>query len=323
MIVRVKSLELFFYFLISLFYGYIFILIPHDYFKDRLNYLSYAENYDFFISLKEDSSYLIGEILFLYINKFFSIFFSPENVVYLFVFIVNFTLCFVFFFSYKRKIFPFFILLAYFLLPFGFSYQLGSLRQSLAISIFLFAVCYIKKVNIYLIVISIILGMIHTSFFIVTLFLFADYIFLKFFSEEKLFYRIGLHLFLAVILGLFLSLISNLFSVNKLDDYLEYDSGGGLFFLFFIPFFVANIYRYYKSKAVDYFVFLSIIGVLIYIVLYFLSPISGRVITIFLPFIFLSLINRVDIINICLLIYSLIVGSWLFLNGGYMAIMNI
>ena len=181
MIVRVKSLEFFFYFLISLFYGYIFILIPHHYFKDRANYLLYAENYDFFISLKNGSSYLTGEVLFLYINKFFSIFFSPENIVYLFVFFINFSLCFVFFYSYKRRIFPFLILLAYCFLPFGFSYQLGSLRQSLAISIFLFSVCYIRKINIFLIVISIILGFIHTSFFILTLFLVADYIFLKFF----------------------------------------------------------------------------------------------------------------------------------------------
>lgn len=322
-LVKKSNLISIFNIFLSIIYGYIFILVPHAYFKDRINYLSYAENYDFFISLKEESYYLTSENLFLYINKFLAIFFSSENIVYFFVFFINFTLCFLFYSYSKKTILPFFALLAFFLLPFGFSYQLGSLRQSLAISIFLFAVYYIKKVNLLLILMSILLGFIHTSFFIVTPFLVADYFFLKFFPESKLSYRVGLQSILALIFGLLLSLISTFFSVDKLDEYLQYESGSGLFFLFFIPFFVANIYKYYKYKKVDYIVFLAIIGILIYIIFYFLSPIAGRVITIFLPFIYLSIINRIDAINIWLLLYSIFVGAWLFFNGSYMAIMNI
>lgn len=317
---KVKSI---FYIFLSIIYGGIFVLIPHAYFKDRVNYLSYAENYDLFISLKSGDSFLTGESLFLYINKFLAIFFTPENVVYFFVFFINFILCFLFF-NYSRKIvLPFFSLLAFFLLPFGFSYQLGSLRQSFAVSIFLLLVYYIKKVNIFLILFSIFLGFIHTSFFIITPFLISDYVFLKFFPESRVLDRVGLQIILAILFGLLLSLISSLFSVDKLDEYLQYSSGGGLFFIFFIPFLILNFYKYYINKRVDYITFLAIIGLIIYIIFYFLTPIAGRVITIFLPFIFLSLINRVDTLNILLLLYSIFIGGWLFFNGSYLAIMTL
>ncbi|MCP0912454.1 MULTISPECIES: EpsG family protein [Acinetobacter] len=317
---KVKSI---FYIFLSIIYGYIFTLIPHFYFKDRVNYLSYAENYDFFLFLKSGASLLTGESLFLYMNKFLALFFVPENIVYSFVFFINFTLCFLFFSYSKKTILPLLGLLAFFLLPFGFSYQLGSLRQSIAISLFLFAIYYIKNVNVLLICISILLGLIHTSFLIVTPFLIADSVFLKFFSDRDLFYRLTLQLSLALFFGLLLSIISAIFSVDKLDDYLQYEAGSGWFFLFFIPFLVANIYRYYVNKKVDYITFLAIIGVMIYVVFYFLTPISGRVITIFFPFIFMSIINRLDFINICLLVYSILVGAWLFYHESYLAIMTI
>lgn len=322
-LVKKSKIMSIFYILLSILYGYIFILIPHSYFKDRVNYLSYAENYDFFIDLKGSVFSLDGEIFFLYINKFLSLFFSPEGVVYFFVFFINFTLCFVFF-SYSRNFLLGLLgLLAFFLLPFGFSYQLGSLRQSLAVSIFLLAVFYIKKVNIKLILISIVLGFIHTSFFILTPFLVADYFFLKFFLADRWFYRTGLQALIALTFGLLLSIISKLFSVGKLEGYLQLDTGFGLFFIFFIPFLIVNLYRYYKLKQVDYFVFLSIVGVLAYTIFYFLSPIAGRLITIFIPFIFISIIKKMDFLNIFLLLYSIFVGGWLFLNGGYALIMNI
>jgi len=322
-LVKKSKVKFIFYIFLSVIYGYIFTLIPHFYFKDRVNYLSYAENYDFFLYLKSDVSFLTSEFFFLYINKFLSLFFVPENIVYFFVFFINFTLCFLFL-SYGRKtVLPLLGILAFFLMPFGFSYQLGSLRQSFAVSLFLFSIYYIKNVNLLLICISVLLGLIHTSFLLVIPFLVADYIFLKFFSDRDLFYRLTLQLLVALFIGLLLSIISAIFSVEKMGSYLESESGLGWFFLFFIPFLIVNIYRYYINKKIDYISFLSIVGIIIYIVFYFITPISGRIITIFLPFIFLSLINKVNPINMWLLVYSILIGSWLFYNESYLAIMTI
>ena len=322
-VIKKINLEKSIYVLVCACYAFMFTLIPNSYFKDRINYLLYAEFYDSFISLLDGKSFITSEILFLYINKILDFIFIPENTVYFLVFLINFILA-ISFFVYSRNGFLAFLgLLAFFLMPFGLSYQLGSLRQSIAVSFFLIAVLKIKKINILLIVISIILGFIHVSFFIMTLLLIVDYCFTRFFSENKALLRVFVHFLFILAIGLLLYQISSVFDVGKLEGYLDLENSSGYFFIFFIPILLSVIYNYVKSKSIDTIGILSIIGMMSYIVFYFLSPIAGRTITLFIPFIYLSLTNKLTPIRLLLLSYAIVIGALIFFRGGYLAIMTI
>lgn len=322
LLIKKSSLMKVSYFLVAIIYAYALTLIPHEYFKDRQNYMTIAKYYDLLISERSGRSLFSSEMLFLYINKYLGYIFNPENIVYFYVFIINLALSMIFFLKSRNVILAILGLASFFLLPFGFSFQLGSLRQSLAIIIVMLAVLRFKSIR-NLSIIIFISGLIHTSLFSLLPFLIADHLFIKTFGQKRVWSRLILHLSIALFISLFLKLISQFFDISKLEFYFEMDYSTGAFFIFFIPILIFNIYQYWRVKKIDTFELISIIGLISYLVFYFLTPISGRLITIFIPFIYLSLIKQFKPINILLLTYTLVVGIYFYSIGAYKIIMTI
>lgn len=143
------------------------------------------------------------------------------------------------------------------------------------------------------------------------------YLDIKEYKYYNKYYFIGL-LSLAVNLAFF-SLIRYF---NVKESYLDFDSEarGGAFLLWLI---VLIYMLFFKKRCLNSkFLFVriaynfSVIGLLIYLTSYFLSPIAGRIIGTFIPFIYFILLYNMRIVDLFFVIALLVLNVYLFFNGG-------
>lgn len=309
-----KILYVFTAFIFSFFYISYYISFPNDILRDRSNYILYALNFESITDDRSGSiSFYFNEPLFLLINKILSFFFTAENIPIVFV-LFN-TIILMFFLSKKSINIVFYLLglLVVVFTPYIFQGQLTALRQSLATSFFMLAFFYIKDAKKVLLV-GCFCGLVHSIFFLISFFYFLNFIFL----EKKSFNVKMSFTFIAMfIVSLSFFLIAELFGLRQANVYSEVDSkiGGGSFVLFLLVY----IALYFKwSKILDDKLYLFVmIGLVLFLTGYFLTPLSGRLFNTFSLFLLLFLVSANSKFNIYILFLLITIFSYLYFNGGY------
>lgn len=315
------------YLIISLIYAFWLAGLPSEFFRDRNNYEVYATDYDILLDLYT-STYTIPfrEPIFLFFNKWLSVFDDPIITIQVFVFFTCFSLSF-FILKTSRN---FLIAVLFFLFMFfnaqAFAIQLVTIRQGIGLGVLLWYLLYTKKYNyLNLVKFTAIIGFIHTSFFIVSFLLFVDW----FVLNKTKYKNFNFRLFFLGLVSIFINLV--LVTITKLigakQDYsdFEFSSGGGAFILWFTVFVYILVLKpkTYELAKDKYIYALTITGLVIYLASYFLTPIAGRIIGTYMPFVFYILLYRPKLRDIVFVIMVIIVFIALFIRGGAEGFMRV
>ena len=301
--------------LFSVIYIYIYISIPNSLLSDRANYILYANDVDYFLNLYDGYNLFFNEPIFLYLNKFSSNFMDATSVPVFFVFINTFVMMFLLLKQSKNLTF-FFLGLAFIIVfPYLFQAQLTAVRQTLATSLFLGAFFYFKnhwKVLACLILCS----FIHSVFFLVTFFYFINFIFIKKISIN---YKIFINAVIMLLISILFFVLLSYFGLRQADEYGEgtinaLKVGGGAFILMCAIF----IGLYIQRDRLNSDLFLMVMmGLTLFMVGYFINPITGRLFNVFSPFLVLLLVSKNTKINFIILIFLVLVYGVLYFSGTY------
>ena len=304
--------------LLGFLYIFIYMSIPNDYLRDRFNYILYAKDVDYFLTRYDGFDVFFNEPIFLYLNKFLSNYFDYDKITIFFVFFNTFIMVFLLL-KYSKNL-TFFILGLIFIVvfPYVFQAQLTALRQSLATSLFLISFFYLKthwKVLVALFFCS----FIHSVFFLITFFYFINYFIIHNFSLNK---KIIINSSIMLIISLIFYFLLEFFGLRQANEYGRntenaLEVGGGAFLIMCLIF--VALYRQRIKLVSDLYIFVMI-GLVLFIVGYFINPITGRLFNTFAPFLVILLVSRDTKINFSLLIFLCIVYGLLFFNGEYNSI---
>jgi hypothetical protein len=278
-----------FYIIISIFYGLLLSSWPNDFFKDRENYRRYAESFELLSNKYDSVVYFFNEPLFLFYNNFLSHFFAPEQVPQVSVFIIAATLAF-FILKYARSYPMIFVGFGFlFFISYTFHLQLVVLRQGLATAFLLWFVCFFyEKKPFY--PLCFLLSFFHISFLIVFFILFYEKVLstrIKNLNLRMIFYFISL-----LIISFFMLKVASSLGIRQAEGehLLNSSNGGGGFLLFgfvLLFFYLRGFGNVYKSAYGK----IALLGVLAYLAFYFTIPISGRLISTYLPFFYIYVIS--------------------------------
>lgn len=299
--------------LVGILYIPFITLMPNDWFRDRDNYLIYANMASIIKDKYEGISLYFNEPIFLLINDKLSLYFDVEIIPHIFSFFLVFSF-FVGLAYYSKNILMFFLgLILSILIPYMLQSELVVLRQGLATSIFIISFLLVKNDKIIAAVLFF-LAFIHSIFFIFFIFFILNFIF---FSKIDFKVKLSLNFILMATVSIFSILLAQFFGLRQGDEYqqnMEVSRGGGAFLLFF--FLAIYLYLFGEKKNKKLYEF-SLIGLVMFLTAYFLTPISGRLFNTIIPFILFLLTSRAKLQDYLIVFIVLIVFLFLFLNGSY------
>lgn len=297
--------------IVAIIYALLLAQIPELLFRDRDNYLRYADrpSHVFNENLKFGFLYAISnEPLFLAANYLLGLIFDPLLIPTIFAFITCFTLSFFLMKETKGFFLKIIALLYTFFIPFLFHLQLVTLRQGFAVSIFLIITMLTKDKKVWLRA-SFILGFVHTSFLIVFAFLFLEYILKN--KDYKL--KIVIYIITSVGMALSILFIGSLLGARQTEVYENAQtSASGLSFLLYLSLLFLLLSRGEEYLNTCPYSSIAILGLTCYTSLYFTSPISGRLIATFLPFIFVSLFRTKKMLSYIYILIFLVLNFYIF-----------
>lgn len=287
--------------------------LPHDFFRDRDVYLVYAsdsqELYDFYDGI----TVYFNEPLFLKINVLLNNFLLPSSIVYFFLIFCSIgTLLLLY--KYSKNIFMFFLGIIFILVcNYAFHAQFVVLRQTIASLILLYALTYVKEIKI-VILVSFLCSFIHVSLFFVTALLILYEAINRFSTKIKSLIII----ISSAIMGLFITVIGKYFGIRQAtEDHIisSVNVGGGAFLCFsMVLLYFLFIYKVdEKSKRIYDF---SILGLSIFIGLYFINPAAGRLMSTFILSIIFLLCSKFNIINTSLIFVLIAIFVYLDMQGA-------
>ncbi|MEE2023034.1 MULTISPECIES: EpsG family protein [Alkalimonas] len=300
----------------ALAYSAVLSYLPSAAFRDRENYFAYARNYEE-IFLRYDSflGKAFNEPLFLAFNYLGRIFFAPEQMPSVFVFIISFSVSYFVFKSSRNGVMLFFSFVILLLLPQVFHLQLVTLRQGLAVSMVIWAVLITRK-EYFIALVILAAGFVHSSFFI----FFVMYILDVALSGQNYSNRYYLRLFAQIMLSLVISIsfiyLAQLLGARQATaQHLTsgVNVGGGALVLWSFVFFILltrSRYYFYQDQTVR----LAFIGILSYLTMYFISPLAGRFIISFLPFIIAAIVAKFSYRDVVLVFVIILAGSFSFVD---------
>lgn len=307
------------YILFSLIYALWLCMLPHEIFKDRDSYLTiYAQDFDGHLGLNSSPLlFMFNEGGYFLINKLLSVFQDPSVTVRIIVFTICFSVSFSCF-RYTDKLWKAFVLLILlFLNPQFFAMELVVLRQGLGLAILLL---FFPSNRVKLLFLLLLLGLIHTSFYILFAFFLASLVIEKILKNSL----IGLRQLVLVLIGIIFNVL--IYFVSQYlgaKQELNASDAGGSGFMFLIWLVVLLYILIFKresrtsyDKYYELFYDFSVMGLMIYLTGYFLSPISGRLIGTFIPFIYLVLLKRVNFLGVIVLFLVFCLNFLLFFRGG-------
>jgi hypothetical protein len=270
-------------------YGLILSSWSNEYFRDRANYIVYADNFQELASRFEGVSFFFNEPIFLSYNYLLSFFFTSEQIPQVGVFFIASTLAF-FVLKYAHSYMMVFVGFAFlFFISYTFHLQLVVLRQGIATAFFLWGVFFLYEKK-YFPIFVFSLSFLHSSFFIVSFILFYEKIlgvFIKNFGVRLIVFCSSLFTLSFILLKVASSLgVRQAESAHLLNN----SSGGGGFVLFAFVF-IFLYFRGLDNVERNPFGKIALLGVLSYLIFYFTVPISGRLIGTFLPFFYIYVIS--------------------------------
>jgi hypothetical protein len=283
-------------------------------FNDRLGYYSYASNSS--LILKNNSNIglirlLANEPLFLIINSFLAVFFSPQNVLKVIIFCS--TLLFFYSLGLMSK-FNLLLIVVLLISPTVLSKYITHLRQGFAMSIYFLGIAYKMQDN-RLKYIRFLAVFIHSSLYFLILYEILDLFFKKIKIDNTL--KI---IFSTIILTIFMGLIpwvSYIINDRRSNTY-DYDigfSGSGYGFLIWLvagSFFLIYNKKNFLNKFTNY-------GIIFYLISYFYLDYGARIFESIFPLIILStMINKNKVFKSIYLIFIFLFSAlgW-YLRGGF------
>lgn len=314
------ALYWFFATFLGLFYVFFLSLMSNSWFRDRDNYLIYAIDAESIIMLYNEANILFfNEPIFLYINLYLEKIIDYNYIPNIFVCFT--TLVFVFFLAQKSKnlfIFCLGIFLSLFV-PYMIQSELVALRQGIATSLFILAFFLIqseKKIA----VVLFICALIHSIFFLFFLIWILNFYFLKDFNIRA---KLLLNFIIMFILSFLFLIIAQVLGLRQGDEYqqnMDVQRSGGAFLLFLGVAIYLYLYGDKNDKRLYEF---TLIGLVIFLTTYFLTPIAGRFFNTIIPFVFFLLVSRSRVLDILLLILLFAVFLFLFFQGSYLSLLAI
>lgn len=299
--------------LVGIFYIPFITLMPNDWFRDRDNYLIYANMANVIKDKYEGISLYFNEPIFLLINEKLSSYFDVELIPHIFSFFLVFSF-FIGLAYYSKSMLMFFLgLILSITIPYMIQSELVVLRQGVATGIFIISFLLTKN-NKILASILFFLAFIHSIFFI-----FFIFFVLNFIVFSKLEFRVKLFINFVLMAGIsiFSILLAQFFGLRQGDEYqqnMEVSRGGGAFLLFLIVFIYLYLFDDEKNKKLYEF---SLIGLVMFLTAYFLTPISGRLFNTIIPFVIFLLVSRTKLQDYLVVSFISIVFLILFINGSY------
>lgn len=300
--------------IISFIYIYIISTFPNDWFRDRNFYLIYANEAE---SIIESSGLGIGlfvnEPIFLRLAQFFGNHLSADLFpIAMSIFVASiYVLTLVF----KSRTIIMFLLGVMSLVVVGYlqTAQVMVLRQGVATAIFLIAFLLIKNEKKKLAV-CLSLALFHSVFFIISG-IYALYIFyLKNKGTKQMLLIVA---FVAAILFASSSFLLSYLGFRQAELYSTQTSagGGGSFVLSILIFIYLYLFGNKEDKQLyDW----SLIGLVLFIVGYFLFFSAGRLYVSFFPFILMLLVTKSRLQDILFLSFINLIYIMLFYFGSYM-----
>lgn len=306
-----KLLSIYLKICMSVLYIFVLTTLPDHWFRDRVNYEVIAESSrGYFENLSLDI--LIREPIFLGLNYFLALIFDYDVIPYIFVFII---VCFLTTYLYKRSnnLLMFVLgLCAFLLIPFIFHMQLVVLRQGLATVALIYLVLNVKN-DINLLILSCFLFFIHNSFIIYP-FIFISYIYLKKINNNILFISSIVSLSIFLVYGVAVLLLDSFgFYQLSYQNLNEVEVGGFSFLFISLILFIYYFFVYNKNERIHE---LTFIFFTIYLVMYFVTPLIGRYVITFMPFLVLSLVDRSRGAHYLILIFIILVYGYVSFTGS-------
>ncbi|WP_200915614.1 EpsG family protein [Jeongeupia sp. HS-3] len=294
--------------LIASFTAVVAQLFPVNVLRDRDNYLIYA--YESIFILKDNFEYslfkgLFNEPIFLLLNHFLSFFLDPASIP---AFYSSFSIFLIFLScGLKARGLTSFVLVALLLLCSAQFFHLGMvvLRQGLCSAVLLFVVCITNKRK-WWIFACLILSFVHTLNFIILGFLILDFLLDRF--DLGLKWRVAAYTAGASMLALVGLVAAEYLGVRQAtEEHLTNEAtASGAAFILWGGLFLILISRGRSWLLSEGVYSVALIGVVSYLVLYFFSPIAGRLVISFLPFVYVALANKsrsVDLIFVVGLLF--------------------
>ena len=308
MVQRIKYIV---YFLISCLYSILMTNIPVFILRDRRNYYNYALDTDIIFNRNLSGGVvmmLANEPLFLLLNFLFKDIVEPIYVAQIFSFFISLVLIYFFLRVTDGFILKLLILLYSFFVPFLFHFQLVTIRQGLATAILIIVTMCTSNFKRWILA-AFILGFIHSSFFLVFMFFVIMYLVRnKEYTSQILVYVIS-----SLIFSILILFVGSILGARQVQEYgNEASSSSGLSFLLYacLLFIILSrgesFLKNYKYSG------LAIMGLTVYLSLYFISPFAGRLIISFLPFIFCTLFKTSKKISYFFIIVFLVLNIIVF-----------
>ncbi|GKW41463.1 hypothetical protein PEC301879_13210 [Pectobacterium carotovorum subsp. carotovorum] len=304
----------FFLFFFSVLYGCVFSFLPNVFFRDRGSYLVYARDSGAIFDRYYDNGIVVllsNEPLFLKINHLLSSIFPYEYIPHILVF---FSCSIIFYFAMKECdnfLSKFLMLCLMLFTPVFFHLQNVVIRQALCSAILLM-ICSVFPDRKKWWGVSVFLGFIHSSFFLVAVFLFFNDLLHRY--KASLLIRVSIFVVVSIVISLSVIMIGEYFGVRQVsEDHIKNSAGvSGLAFLMWLSVFIV-IYLRPKEFINNYHLNeIAIIGLVVYLSMYFLSPVAGRLLITFSPFIFICLVKRLSYLDAVFVFIFLFVNASIF-----------
>lgn len=277
------------YSVIAMFYGWILSSWPNEYFRDRSNYILYANIFDEVTDRYTSVSVFFNEPLFVFYNYILSFFFTPEQIPQIGVFFIASTFAY-FILRYAHSYLMIIVGFSFlFFISYTFHLQLVVLRQGIATALLLWLTYFFFEKR-YFLVLVFILSFLHSSFFIISFILIYEKSLSVFIKKVEL--KIIVFSSTLFLLGFFILKIANSLGVRQAEgDYLSKAEAGGGGFILFGFIFMFLYFRGIDNVEKNRFGKIALLGVISYLALYFTLPVSGRLIGTFLPFYYIYVIS--------------------------------
>lgn len=274
------------YFFVALLYATMLCFFPMEGVMDRANYLEMAQVSPLIMARHFGQGILslfTNEPVWLAVNSALGLFLAPEIVVRIIIFFSAFTTAYLLL---KNNPKAFLFILFILFIPQVAKNFIIHIRQGMGIAVFLMAwYCTRPKLRLLLFLMA---PLIHASFFIVLAVLFLCFVVvrIRFAFDLRVLCYVGIGIFFGVGLPFVSTLLGARQSKSLLENY-QADGSGVAFLLWagLLVFYLMQGKSYLRQHG------FSVAMILFYLLVYFVSPVAGRVFESALPIVLVSMFS--------------------------------
>ncbi|MFB2733544.1 EpsG family protein [Shewanella mangrovisoli] len=309
-----RKLKILFFVFCSLLFAFLLTLLPNEYFRDRANYIIYAKDSLNIMERYDGIALITNEPLFLLLNNMLSFIFDAEMVPLFFVYFIGFSVSYFIFIRSRNILLTVLGFMALVLVPQSFHMLLVVLRQAFTATVLMWLIYYFWQSKYFLLLVFL-LGFIHSSAFIVFAFLAIDKLFSLLISKNIL-HRVCFVILISSVVSFFIMPLAEVLALRQATQYQdEVNGGGGGNFILYMSVLLVTLSQRKKIHTEDGFYVVALVGISVYVGMYFFSPFAGRLVTSFLPLIICLMCMFGNVRAFFLLAGFVLVNSLIFKNS--------